>query len=463
MKKDDRRPPRGDKPARGGNDKGRPDRSDRNGGRSDRGDDRAERGDKPMRSRGFKDRPGGGRPPRNRDDRHDGEGGERKPFKGARGMKDRPGPDTVRAKPRFDDRKPRFDDRNPRPPRDDASEVPVAPEGERIAKRLARAGVASRREAETIIMAGRVKLNGKVLTTPAVNVTLDDRIEIDGKPLPQAERTRLWLYHKLPGLVTSNRDPEGRPTVFENLPSDLPRVITVGRLDINTEGLLLLTNDGGLARVLELPQTGWLRRYRVRAHGRVTQNQLDKLKDGISVDGVFYGAINAVLERTQGTNAWIEMTLREGKNREIKNVLGALNLEVNRLIRTSYGPFQLADLPEGHVLEIKGKVLREQLGAKLVEESGATFDAPVLTQFPNRPVAKTNEETPVEEERQPTRRRGDWVSSSGNRRDEPLEKLATKPPRSGATNVWHGKGARPQGKKSRPSGPRKPSGPKRDR
>ncbi len=235
-----------------------------------------------------------------------------------------------------------------RKPAVDASAVAAATadKPERISKILARAGIASRRDVERMIMEGRVSLNGTVLDTPVVNATLADKIEVDGQPIRGIERTRLWLYHKPAGLVTTNSDPEGRPTVFENLPEELPRVMSIGRLDINTEGLLLLTNDGGLSRVLELPTTGWLRRYRVRAHGEVSQEQLDKLKDGIAVDGVLYGAIEATLDRTQGHNVWITMGLREGKNREIKNVLGALGLDVNRLIRISYGPFQLGDLPK---------------------------------------------------------------------------------------------------------------------
>ncbi len=249
--------------------------------------------------------------------------------------------------------------------------------GERIAKRLSRAGVASRREAEALIADGRVKVNGKVLDTPALTVRDGDRIEIDGQPIPELERTRLFLFHKPAGVVTTNRDPEGRRTVFDVLPQDLPRLMTVGRLDINTEGLLLLTNDGGLARVLELPQTGWLRRYRVRVHGEVDEGKLAALKDGIAVDGVFYGAIEAALERRQGTNAWLLVGLREGKNREVKNVMASLGLEVTRLIRVSFGPFQLADLPEGEVRELKGRMLRDQLGPRLIEESGANFDAPL--------------------------------------------------------------------------------------
>ncbi|TYC62357.1 pseudouridine synthase [Rhodobacterales bacterium] len=250
--------------------------------------------------------------------------------------------------------------------------------GERIAKVMARAGLCSRREAETWIEAGRVSLNGKVLDTPAVTVTPDDKVLVDGTALPMRERTRLWLYHKPRGLVTTNKDPEGRPTVFDRLPADLPRVLTVGRLDINTEGLLLLTNDGGLARVLELPATGWLRRYRVRAFGKVTQADLDSLNDGIAIDGVLYGAIEATLDKEQGGNVWLTVGLREGKNREVKRVLEHLGLAVNRLIRLSYGPFQLMELPEGDVREIRGRVLRDQLGETLAEEAGADFDAPIF-------------------------------------------------------------------------------------
>ena len=250
--------------------------------------------------------------------------------------------------------------------------------GERIAKVMARVGLCSRREAEKWIEAGRVQLNGKVLDTPAVTVTASDKVLVDDVPLPLRERTRLWLYHKPRGLVTTNRDPEGRPTVFDKLPDDLPRVLAVGRLDINTEGLLLLTNDGGLARVLELPSTGWLRRYRVRAFGKVTQADLDGLAEGIAIDGVLYGAIEATLDKEQGDNVWLTVGLREGKNREVKRVLEHLGLTVNRLIRLSFGPFQLQDLDEGAVREIRGRVLRDQLGEKLAEEAGADFEAPIL-------------------------------------------------------------------------------------
>ena len=257
------------------------------------------------------------------------------------------------------------------------SDTPKQPEtADRLAKVIARAGLCSRRDAEGWIADGRVVVNGKKVITPAFNVTSKDKIEVDGLPLAARQGTRVWLYHKPAGLVVTEKDPEGRPTIFEELDrKGLPRVLTVGRLDINTEGLLLLTNDGGLKRVLELPSTGWLRRYRVRAFGQVTQAQLDSLKDGITVEGVQYGPITATLEREQGANTWITMGLREGKNREVKNVLGSLGLEVNRLIRVSYGPFQLGELPEGGVEVVKSRMLRDQLGKKLAEAAGVDFES----------------------------------------------------------------------------------------
>ncbi len=253
-----------------------------------------------------------------------------------------------------------------------------AREGQRIAKVMARAGLCSRRDAESRILEGRVSVNGKILESPAFNVTADDDIRVDGQRLKEAERTRLFLFHKPRGLVTTARDPEGRPTIFDSLPEDLPRVVAVGRLDINTEGLILLTNDGGLARVLELPATGWLRRYRVRAHGAIEQAQLDALADGVTIEGIHYAGIEARLEREQGSNVWIMMGLREGKNREIKRVLEHLGLSVNRLIRVSFGPFELGDLAEGEIAEVRTRVLRDQLGVKLAREAGVNFDAEVV-------------------------------------------------------------------------------------
>jgi len=241
--------------------------------------------------------------------------------------------------------------------------------GQRIAKAMARAGLCSRRDAEAWIEAGRVSVNGAILDSPAFNVGPDDDVRVDGEPLRAPERTRLFFFHKPRGLVTTARDPEGRRTIFDALPNDLPRVVAIGRLDINTEGLLLLTNDGGLARVLELPATGWLRRYRVRAHGEVLQSQLDALREGVTIEGIHYAGIEARLEREQGANVWIMMGLREGKNREIKRVLEHLGLAVNRLIRVSFGPFELGDLPEGAVAELNTRILRDQLGLKLAKQS----------------------------------------------------------------------------------------------
>ena len=226
-------------------------------------------------------------------------------------------------------------------------------------------------------MQGRVTVNGRVINSPALDVTENDVVTVDGKPLPPRQRTRLFMYHKPRGLMTTHADPEGRPTVFDNLPEGLPRLISIGRLDFNTEGLLLLTNDGGLARTLELPDTGWLRRYRVRAHGDATQAQLDELKNGIEIEGVKYGPIDATLERDQGANVWLVFAIREGKNREVRNVLAHLGLEVNRLIRVSYGPFQLGELAESQVEEVKTRVLREQLGEKIAALAGADFNRPM--------------------------------------------------------------------------------------
>ena len=238
----------------------------------------------------------------------------------------------------------------------------ATPEGDRIAKVMARAGLCSRREAEAWIAEGRVKVNGQKITSPALTVTDRDDIRVDGKPLPDKEKIRLWRYNKPRGLLTTAKDPQGRPTVFEKLPKELPRVVSVGRLDLNSEGLLLLTNDGELARKLELPTTGWVRRYRVRVNGVVEQKHLDQLAKGIEVEGIRYGKIEAVLDRNQGDNSWITMALTEGKNREIRKICGHFGWPVSRLIRVAFGPFQIGHLEKGDIEEVPPRVLREQMG-----------------------------------------------------------------------------------------------------
>jgi 23S rRNA pseudouridine2605 synthase len=235
--------------------------------------------------------------------------------------------------------------------------------GERIAKFLARAGIASRRDAEALIAAGKVRMNNAEVTHPAVFVNPGDLITVNGQAVSEPERTRLWRYHKPDGLVTTHKDPEGRPTVFDHLPPGLPRVISVGRLDLTSEGLLLLTNDGALSRMLELPTTGWLRRYRVRVHGGVDPAKLRRLADGMVVDGVRFGPIEAAVDSIQRANTWLSVSLREGKNREIRRVMDALLLPVTRLIRVAYGPFQLGNLARGATEEVNGKILREQIPA----------------------------------------------------------------------------------------------------
>jgi 23S rRNA pseudouridine2605 synthase len=231
--------------------------------------------------------------------------------------------------------------------------------GERLAKHMARAGLCSRREAEKWIETGRVKVNGKKIITPAFNVTDEDAVVVNGEPLKSKDKTRLWLYHKPSGLMTTHKDPQGRPTVFDALPKSMPRVISVGRLDLNSEGLLLLTNDGVLARKLELPETGWIRRYRVRAHGNITFRMLADMKKGVTVEGVQYGSVEAQLEgESKGTNTWLVVALREGKNREIRKIFDHFDCKINRLIRMSYGPFQLGSLIRGEVKEVPQKVLK---------------------------------------------------------------------------------------------------------
>lgn len=414
--------PRGDRPerkfggdkkfsSRGAPDRGprkdfgsRPDRGPRKDFGSDRGDSKPwqkredrPQGDRPSGDRPFRERPKFDRPREDRGDRpkfdrprRDRNSDPGRP-EGRTDWQEHPRNEAGEERPRRDneddskvfakrpafggrgayrERSPDFEKRAPRP-------EPKKKSSERIAKVMARAGLASRRDAEEWITQGRVTVNGRVINSPALDVTGNDVIAIDGKPLPPRERTRLFMFHKPRGLMTTHADPEGRPTVFDNLPEGLPRLISIGRLDFNTEGLLLLTNDGGLARALELPDTGWLRRYRVRAHGEVTQGQLDELKKGVEVDGVKYGSIDATLERDQGANVWLVFAIREGKNREVRNVMAHLGLEVNRLIRVSYGPFQLGELEEGKVEEVKTRVLREQLGEKIAALAGADFNRPM--------------------------------------------------------------------------------------
>jgi len=244
--------------------------------------------------------------------------------------------------------------------------VTDAVRGERIAKWLARAGVASRRDAEKLIAEGRVRLNNAPVTHPATFVAADDIVLVNGMVVESAERTRLWRYHKPDGLVTTHRDPEGRPTVFDKLPPGMPRVISIGRLDLTSEGLLLLTNDGALARTLELPATGWIRRYRVRVHGRPDERRLAALALGVTVEGVRYGPIEAGLDAVKGDNAWVTVALREGRNREVRRVMEFLGLPVTRLIRIAYGPFQLGTLPRGAVEEVPARVLRDQVPREAV-------------------------------------------------------------------------------------------------
>jgi 23S rRNA pseudouridine2605 synthase len=245
-----------------------------------------------------------------------------------------------------------------------------AKEGERIAKRLARAGLCSRRDAERWIEAGRVKVDGKVLETPACVVTAKSRIEVDGKPLPDADRARMWRYHKPPSEMVTARDPEGRRTIFDSLPKGMPRVVTIGRLDFMSEGLLLLTNDGGLARQLELPANGWTRRYRARVHGAIDDARLAELANGITIDGVRYGAIKAALDRQQRSNAWLDIQLTEGKNREVRRVLAHLDLPVVRLIRVAFGPFHLGELERGTIDEVPAQALENLLGVKRERKEG---------------------------------------------------------------------------------------------
>lgn len=340
-----------------------------------------------------------------------------------------------------------------------AEAATTAPEGDRIAKVLSRAGIASRREAERLIEIGEVAVNGKVITSPALNVTARDKITVGGKPVAPAEPARLWLYYKPEGLVTSESDEKGRATVFDNLPPDLPRVMSVGRLDLNSEGLLLLTNDGELKRRLELPSTGWLRKYRVRINGNPTDPDLEPLRKGIVVDGERFQPMSVVLDRIQGANAWLTIGLREGKNREIRRALNALDLYVNRLIRVSYGPFRLGDLTEGQVEEVKPRVLRDQLGLDPMAEEEAP-QKPMPKGAPRGPggVPRTVSHGPV---RAKPRAEGRGEAEAPKPRgDKPFaggKPFAAKPyPAKGGPR---GEGPRGEGPKSdgpRPARPRRP-------
>ena len=255
---------------------------------------------------------------------------------------------------------------------------------ERIAKRIARAGVCSRRDAEALILSGRVRLNGEILDTAACVVTAKDRIEIDGAALPAAEPARLWRYYKPRGLIVSTKDDKGRQTIFDALPEGMPRVISVGRLDLDSEGLLLLTNDGGLARHLELPSTGWTRKYRVRVRGLVDDNKLTDLADGVTIDGIHYGQVMARLDNQMPSNAWLTVAIKEGKNREIRHIMDYLGYPVSRLLRLSYGPFSLGNLDDGEVKEVKTTVLAEQLGVGKAKQT---------TKPSNRPHPRTRKST----------------------------------------------------------------------
>lgn len=347
----------------------------------------------------------------------------------------------------------------------DPQRTGAAPEGqgagERVAKALARAGVASRRDVERLIAAGRVALNGQVLTTPAVKVEPGDILTVDGEVVNEREPARLFRYHKPVGLVTSHKDPQGRPTVFGALPPGLPRLISVGRLDLNSEGLLLLTNDGGLARALELPETAILRRYRARAHGRITQDRLDTLKNGITVEGVRYGPIEARLDKAkegpQGANVWISVTLTEGKNREVRRVLEALGLKVNRLIRLAYGPFALGTLEVGELEEVGPRVIREQLAAHIEAENLPKGDRPQWT-APKRPAGagrraapKVTGATPAEAAEPPKKKayKAGWAKP----------KIKPGPPRPVKAKARQVDG--PRGRTAGPAAPARRAGPAR--
>jgi 23S rRNA pseudouridine2605 synthase len=321
-----------------------------------------------------------------------------------------------------------------------ATEAPAkdASEGERIAKVIARAGRASRREAEQMIEAGRVTVNGKIVERAALNVTVRDKIVVDGVPLEAPEAPRLWLYHKPTGLVTTTKDEQGRPTIYDDLPEDMPRVMSVGRLDLNSEGLLLLTNDGGVKRKLELPSTGWLRRYRVRVNGQPTDQMLQPLRDGIVADGQLFQPMIVTLDRQQGSNAWLTVGLREGKNREIRRAMDGIGLTVNRLIRISYGPFQLGQLKQGEVEEVRRKILRDQLG--LEDEADDTGTAKPRVRQPRKGATRTGGKPGAGADGTPGQRPGHKSGPRSGERDG--QKPGTKP------------GARTAGKPGGKAGPK---------
>ncbi len=318
------------------------------------------------------------------------------------------------------------------------------PEGERIAKVLSRAGIASRREAERLIELGEVKVNGKVITSPALNVTAKDKITVRGEPVGQPEPPRLWLYYKPEGLVTSASDEKGRDTVFDHLPEDMPRVMSVGRLDLNSEGLLLLTNDGELKRRLELPSTGWLRKYRVRVKGNPTDPDLEPLRKGVTIEGEKFQPMEVKLDRHQGANAWLTVGIREGRNREIRRAMSHIGLTVNRLIRTSYGPFRLNELQPGEVEEVRPRVLRDQLGL-------SEGDVPASSRTPRKAEAKPAAK--------PAPKGGMLKPGEGLKQLSETWQKATRPPARKAERPAGERPARPHGTPPRP-GPR-PGGPKK--
>ncbi|HPD91742.1 MAG TPA: pseudouridine synthase [Pararhodobacter sp.] len=319
-----------------------------------------------------------------------------------------------------------------------AAKTPPKPQtqgGERIAKVLARAGVASRRSAEAMILEGRVSVNGAPIDSPALNVTPRDRIVVDGKPLGAKEPTRVWLYHKPLGLVTSEKDEKGRETVFDTLPEGMPRVLSIGRLDLNSEGLLLLTNDGDLKRRLELPSTGWLRKYRVRVNGAPTEAMLAPLKQGVTIDGERFHPMLVAIDRQQGANAWLTIGLREGRNREIRRALDSVGLTVNRLIRTAYGPFQLGDLAPGAVEELRPRVLRDQLGLSADEVADGRAPAPPAKKTAPRATSKPGPKTDPTGAEKPARKSWGMKSHGGARTETDGSR--------GKPRSWGTKSARP--------------------